>query len=47
MDKLRSFSTLNGPFSINNAKTDEHPGPPVSQITNGSLDGESLDSNNQ
>ena len=29
----------NGPFSTNSANTLEQPGPPVSHITNGSVDG--------
>ncbi len=41
------LSILNGPFSVNKAKVDEHPGPPVNHIVKGSDNGCDLESNNQ
>ena len=38
---------LQGPFSVRRASCEEHPGPPVSQITRGSVEGLDLDSKNQ
>ena len=42
-----SLLTKQGPFSINKAIWDEQPGPPVNQITNGSLEGSDRDSSSQ
>lgn len=36
-ESLRPF-IKNGPFSYNNPISEEHPGPPLNQITNGSVD---------
>jgi len=45
--RLRSFYTTKGPFSAKRPVREEHPGPPLSQITRGSVEGLDLESNCQ
>lgn len=45
--KVKSSCTENGPFSAKRPVKEEHPGPPLSQMTRGSVDGFERESNCQ